>query len=209
MSHCDFAAAAILSSGLTLTGNSYRTTWSLNGAAMAASAGPYPALTYSLTGSTRLSAGAVATYTLAIDPGTTVNEVTITPTDGSGSTFVPASVQLSTTVPTAAVAYTPTKLGQVVVATANDQGWLDPDPIDAVTTAPATTYTLQPPSPATALVGSPSDAFTVSLLPFTTAIAPVTVTITDGGGGQSRPASSSSPARSRPPPSRALPERPA
>jgi hypothetical protein len=118
---------------------------------------------YTLEGDTSGVVGAPAALQVTLGAGTSPG-VTITPTDGAGGVFSPASVTLSTTTRSANVAYTPAAPGgRLRISCANTGGLADPPsrPFFARGGPLAAGLTLSGPGAGT--VGQTSQAFTTAL----------------------------------------------
>ncbi len=182
----DFDQAVTLQSAFTISGNTYRSAWTLNGASQSATAGPYPALSYAFSGpSTLVRGSASSNYMVALADGTTSAGDAITLSDGSaGGSFSPASLSLSTASPSATFTYTPAVTGPITLSAVDANGlWIETSSIHATATTPATTYNLTGPATLTALAGQPSENFTVALPAYTTVSGTLNVTLSDGGAG--------------------------
>jgi len=128
-------------------------------------------------------------FTVSLPTLSTVDAVvTVTPTDGEGGTFTPASAKLSNLNPVAKFAYMPASPGNKSISVTNDGGLTDPAPVVFVAKLVAVTYSLT--GPASGYFGQPSTVFTVALPLNTITNGPVTITPDDGGaGGTFTPAS--------------------
>jgi hypothetical protein len=114
--------------------------------------------------------------------------VTVTPTDGAGGTFIPASAKLSNLNPVAHFTYLPASPGSKTISVTNDSGLADPPDVTYTAKIVAVNYTLT--GPASGYSGQASTVFTVALPLNTITTAPVTIIPSDGGaGGTFTPAS--------------------
>jgi hypothetical protein len=159
--------------GLPDTGN-YYLDWSINGGTVA-DAGT--ATTYTLSGPDNGPNGAGTTFTVALPAGTTLDEpMTVTPDDGGvPGTFSPATVELTSDMPSANFVYTPGSYGARTITVTNDQFLTDPGGI--AFTAVVGTYLLS--GPASGTTGVASTNFTVALPSGGVTLNTITVTPTD------------------------------
>jgi Phage tail protein (Tail_P2_I) len=128
-------------------------------------------------------------FTVSLPTLSTVDAVvTVTPSDGAGGTFIPASAKLSNNNPVAYFTYLPASAGAKTVTVSNDGGLTDPPPVAYTAKVVAVNYTLV--GPASGYTGVASSTFTVALPAGTIAPDGVTITPNDGGaGGSFTPAS--------------------
>jgi hypothetical protein len=159
--------------GLPDTGN-YYLDWTINGGTVATAG---TATTYLLSGPDSGPISSPTTFTVALPIGTTVEvPVTVTPDDGGvPGTFSPATVALTSDMPSANFVYTPGSYGARTITVTNDSLLTDPGAL--AFTAVATTYLLTGPS--TGPTGVASTNFTVSLPVGGVVVATVIVTPTD------------------------------
>lgn len=102
-----------------------------------ASAPAVAATTYLLSGPGSGAAGAASTpFTVNLPSGGTVPApVTITPHDGGGGTFTPATVSLTTAAPSATFTYTASSAGTKTISVTNSGGLTDPGSLTYVAAA--------------------------------------------------------------------------
>lgn len=129
------------------------------------------------------------TFTVSLPTLTAVDAVvTVTPSDGEGGTFTPATAKLSNLNPEAKFVYKPASAGAKTITVTNDGGLTDPPPVGYQAKVVAETYSMT--GPAYGYFGEASAPFTVALPTNTILSTPVTVTPSDGGaGGTFTPAS--------------------
>jgi hypothetical protein len=158
--------------------NNYFLDWAISGINIA----PTPATTFVLTGPTSGNVGTPYTFTVHL-PSSTTGTATITPSDaGGGGAFSPATVTLTTGLPSTAFTYTPGSAGTKIISVTNNGGLLNPASITFTATTLATGYSMTGPSSGT--VGVASTNFTVTLTPAGyTVPGPVTVTPHEAGTG--------------------------
>jgi P2-related tail formation protein len=128
-------------------------------------------------------------FTVALPTLTAVSAVvTVTPSDGEGGTFTPASAKLSNLNPVAKFAYMPASAGTKTITVTNDAGLADPPAVTYTAKLVAENYSLS--GPAGGYGGVASTAFTVALPAGTIVTDVVTITPSDNGaGGTFTPAS--------------------
>ena len=90
---------------------------------------------------------------------------TITPADGAGGTFTPASLSWTGDASSRTFTYTPATPGTMTIATTSLPALTNPAPVTFNAIAVATSYTLAVPNPSSGRVGNVSGAFTVALSP--------------------------------------------
>lgn len=143
-----------------------------------------------MTGPTTGATSTASTnFTVNLYPvgGTFSGSAVVTPNDGgAGGTFNPASVTLTSVLPTATFKYTPNASpGNKVISVTNDRGLVNPAAINYNATGAsqaATGVTLS--GPASGLVSAASSDFTVGVSPVGgTITGTITITPNDGGAG--------------------------
>jgi hypothetical protein len=138
-------------------GTKYVLFWSITAAETPTGDATY----YEMTGPASGQINEASTFTVKLPKDKTLSTiVTITPSDGgAGGTFAPATVQLSSQVPTAVFNYTPVSLGNKTISVTNNGGLTNPTSL--VLNVISRTYQFSGPS--SGGVGVPSAPFTVQL----------------------------------------------
>jgi hypothetical protein len=193
VTNCDFVGPVQLRSRtFTISGNTHRAAWTLDGMSRPADAGPFRPSALALSGPATGAVGAASgPFTVQLLPdGSKAPGMMITPTDGgAGGTFTPGSVALSETSGSVTFTYTPATAGPRSIGVTTDgvvpggNGPLAAAPAAFLATVPAAGYVLTTSRPATGLAGVASAPMVVALPAGTTVARAVRITPNDGGAG--------------------------